>query len=236
MFVPDRCKGVKYMRRALSYAYMKVCVPSESERFAIHEWKNFGAAIKFLSENLRKSTQVESILKIVWLLVHYKVVSDDSSDNHKWSMHSRLLGILQSKRICINYKWTLFPAYESVVKLTGLRNKMIANDGIDVKEFEKCSHPSPCCDSNCRQEYSMIRDLGCSKELLVAMGLINDIEVKTRDLVDERVRQGHALMGRVKAIKQWTKEPLEKNADVAMKIAHSFHLTAQINIMVQLLG
>jgi hypothetical protein len=234
MLVPDRCRGVTDMRRALSYAYLKVCVPSESERFAIYEWKHFGSAIKFLSENLKKSSQVESILKIVWLLVHYQVVSDDSSDNHKWSTHSRLLGILQSKGICINYKWSLFPAYESIVKLTGLRNKMVANDGIDVKEFEKCGHPSPCRDSDCRREYSMVRDLGCSKELLVAMGLINDIEVKTRELVDGRVREGQALMERIKAIKQWTKEPLEKNADVALKIARSFHLTAQMKLLVEI--
>ncbi|CAG8982689.1 hypothetical protein HYALB_00000970 [Hymenoscyphus albidus] len=68
------------------------------------------------------------------------------------------------------------------------------------------------------------------------MGLINDIEVKTRNLVNERVRQGRVLMERIKAIKHWTKEPYKKNADVAMKIARSFHLTAQMNIMVQLLG
>ena len=120
IFVPDRCKGVTHMRRALSYAYLKVCVPSESERFAMYEWNHFGSAIKFLSDNLKKSSQVESILKIVWLLVHYQVVSDDSSDNHKWSTHSRLLGILQSKGICINYKWSLFPAYECLDRLKGI--------------------------------------------------------------------------------------------------------------------
>ena len=66
------------------------------------------------------------------------------------------------------------------------------------------------------------------------MGLVNDIEVKTRELVDERVRQGQALMERVKAIKQWTKEPLQKNVDVAMKIARSFHLTAQMKLLVEI--
>lgn len=233
-FVPDRCRGVADMRRALSYAYLKVCVPSESERFATSEWKHFGSAIKFLSENLNKFPKVESILKIVWLLVHYQVVSDDSSDNLKWSTHSRLLGILQSKGICINYKWSLFPAYESIVKLTGLRNKIVANDGIIVEEFEKCDHTSPCRDSNCRQEYSLVRDLGCSKELLVAIGLINDIEVKTREVAEERVKKGHALMARIKTIRQWTKEPLETHADVAMKIARSFHLTAQMKLLVEI--
>ena len=234
IFVPEPCTGVISMRAALSYAYLKASIPSQSKKFAIYEWKHLGSAIRFLSENLVKSSQIESILKIVWLLVHYQVVSSDSSDNRNWSSHSRLLGILQSRGICINYKWSLFPAYESIVKLTGLRNKMVANDGIDVKEFEKCGHLSPCCDSDCRQEYSMVRDLGCSKELLVAVGLINDIEVKTRELVDERVRQGQALMERIKAIKQWTKEPVVRNADVALKIARSFHLTAQIKLLVEI--
>ena len=45
---------------------------------------------------------------------------------------------------------------------------------------------------------------------------------------------GQALMERNKAIKQWTKEPLEKNADVAMKIARSFHLTAQMKLLVEI--
>ena len=85
------------MLSALCSAYMKVAIESASEKFAIDEYKHYGKALRFLSENVRMSTNVESILKIVWLLVHHQVVNKDSSDNHEWVLHTRLLGILQSK-------------------------------------------------------------------------------------------------------------------------------------------
>ncbi|PVH69966.1 hypothetical protein DL98DRAFT_149663 [Cadophora sp. DSE1049] len=231
----QRCEGVMAMLFCLACAYMRVYVPSESEMFAALELRYYGKVIRFLKENVGNPGFVESILKVVWLLVHHQVVSEDQNANRRWSMHCKVLGILQSKGVCINYEWALFPTYESVVKFTGLKNEK-ANDGIDVREFMKCNHPSHGCDRECPQKLSMISDWGGSRELLVLMGSINAVEVKTRGLPDQRINAGRSLEARIRAIKQWTKEPVERNREVALEIARSYELTARVKVMVRLFG
>jgi hypothetical protein len=163
---------------ALSIMYFKHTVPHDQlAKFNKLELTCLGNSIQYLQRNALNAKEVELVVTVGMLLVHYSVCHPDR--NSGWLVHAKLLCFLQGQGTSIDFPEALFIVYQTILTLNPSLGQP-ANHGIDIEYL-------------LRRDPDLITDLGPSKRILWFIGKIAEVESTTRGKYSERVDQGKIL-------------------------------------------
>ena len=229
------CTAVLYTACSLAAAYRGDHTQAERRI-----WKVLKDLKKAVDKEEHDEAQIQSILRIIQLMIHYQVVTPQQFT--KWSFHARDVAIIQQSH-SINYEPSLFITYESILKLSyhtddgrggepndgggnPYHGSGIPNDGINIGYLLECASPDK------------ILDFGCSRRLLHLLGSINVCESETRDedQLHKRFHAGNEILSECEIINQVAPEEDEYRKSLIEKTAETYRLVAQIMVYSRLFG
>ncbi|KAL2022060.1 hypothetical protein VTK56DRAFT_6104 [Thermocarpiscus australiensis] len=209
------CDGVKDAVCCLASAYLPE--PEVEARYVSKVQQYLRTRLDLPLEPL----DVCSIIHIIQLMIHYHVVTRYLLSS--WPFHSRAVAQIQ-RSYSVNHGPSLFVTYESILKLTYAKDGEGANDGISIDYLLDC------------EQLAAIRDFGCSRQLLHALGTINLHEALTRTDKQERTLAGENMLRLSESVEQVALEPHSERRAVIEKIAESYKHVARIIIYCRLYG
>jgi hypothetical protein len=203
----------------LSALYFKYIVPdNQFAKFNKLELRYLGESLQFLRNNAHNTKEVEPVIAVCMLLVHYGVCSTDNIS--QWSMHAQLLCFLQKKRISIDFPEALFIVYQII--LTFIRPlDQSANHGVSI-------------DYLLNDEPDLISDLGPSKRILWFIGRTAEVVSTTSHCLHERVNQGMILESSIREAVLRTEEVA--NRALVLEIGQCYKIAALLIVKCRLFG
>ncbi|KAI0388557.1 hypothetical protein F5Y17DRAFT_196122 [Xylariaceae sp. FL0594] len=171
----------------------------------------FVTAIAFLKEAVRGDSEISDLVRILRLLVQYHTVKRHLDQN--WVFHIRGLGALQ-RRIPVHSETMSLCVpivYESIMKFSA-HDDGFPNDGLSIDFLLHLENPQ------------LIRDFGCSLELLHLLGTINIEVCRTMEDPLRRKHTAQSLFAKCDSIMQTSlesdrRDPVESTAESYVKMA-----------------